>query len=430
MRGDHNEGLAQAILAEIESLRAVDCHSHTFSRREYYEKGPYDLFSIPSPFEAWHVFPEAKGPVFAEDMSDGDKWRKLKGLLEGLSNTTMWRHKIVMFRSLFGLEDHELTDDNWQHVNESIREKTRDPGWYDQIVRDECNFETQLRTVRWFEEWDEEYVTPVLWMEPALWLHVRDTPWYYLNEKAAPLCALEERTGISVNSLKAAKEGLAAVTEEYVGRGAAGIKLAYCYQRSLQCQPVEAAAASRHFDAALCGKPVADEQIKAFQDHLIFFLSGLARDMGLVVQIHTGMQHIRANIPDSNPILLIPLLKAFPQVRFDLLHAGYPYSREATMLAKLYPNVWLNMAWVYSGSMSAARHILEEAIDYVPGYRILGFGSDMYYPELVYAHLVMARSCVAEVLAEKVERDFLSAEAAKRLARALFRDTPMALYGL
>ncbi|MCB2798443.1 amidohydrolase, partial [Listeria monocytogenes] len=79
-------------------------------------------------------------------------------------------------------------------------------------------------------------------------------------------------------------------------------------------------------------------------DYIIFFLCEIADKKGLVFQIHTGVQNNWGCIPDSNPILLIPLLKSFPKVKFDLFHAGYPYSREIGMLAKHYPNVWLNMA--------------------------------------------------------------------------------------
>ena len=66
----------------------------------------------------------------------------------------------------------------------------------------------------------------------------------------------------------------------------------------------------------------------------------------------------------------------------------------------------------------------------MPHYRLLGFGSDLTWPETIYGHLVMARSCIADVLAEKVERDFLSKSAALDLARGLMHDSPLAFYGL
>jgi uncharacterized protein len=80
--------------------------------------------------------------------------------------------------------------------------------------------------------------------------------------------------------------------------------------------------------------------------------------------------------------------------------------------------------------MAGSRQILSEWIDLVPVDRLLGFGSDVGKPELIYGHLVMARACLADVLAEKVERDFLSKAAALDVARLMLRDAPLALYRL
>jgi len=66
----------------------------------------------------------------------------------------------------------------------------------------------------------------------------------------------------------------------------------------------------------------------------------------------------------------------------------------------------------------------------VPGDRILGFGSDVGWPEFIYGHLLMARSCIADVLAQKVERDFLSKEVARDLIQMMLRDNAINLYGL
>lgn len=96
------------------------------------------------------------------------------------------------------------------------------------------------------------------------------------------------------------------------------------------------------------------------------------------------------------------------------------------MLGKHYPNVWLNMCWMYVITMAGSRQTLSEWIDLVPAERLLGFGSDVGWPEFIYAHLVMARSC----LAEKVQRDFLSETAALDLVRMMLHDNPVGLYRL
>jgi predicted TIM-barrel fold metal-dependent hydrolase len=215
-----------------------------------------------------------------------------------------------------------------------------------------------------------------------------------------------------------------------VARGARGIKLAHAYWRTLHCEPVSAAAAGRALGKALRGRKLSADEVKRLQDHVIFFLAGLAADLGIVFQIHTGVQGNWGHVPDSNPMGLLALVRAHPGVRFDLFHAGYPYSRELGMMGKHYRNVWLNMCWMYVITMAGSRQVLSEWIDLVPGHRLLGFGSDVGFPELVYGHLLMARSCLADVLADKVARDFLSEAAALDLVRMMLHDNAVELYGL
>jgi predicted TIM-barrel fold metal-dependent hydrolase len=410
--------LRARLLAELASLRTVDCHSHTDLRRTYYASGGYSLFTLTSYVER-DLAATAGGPPYGDATTDAERWARLKPLLAKVRNVSYWRHNLVVYRALFGLKDADLDDTNWRQVNDAIRERSRDPAWYDHVTRDVCRLETQVRNVPWFEDWEPEYFTAVLRMEGALQLHDKSIRGF-----------LEQRLNRSIANLADAKAALERLTEQYVAKGAVGLKLAHAYGRTLHSLPVPTPHATAVFARALTGAILTAAEIKDLQDHIIFHLAELCRAKKLVFQIHTGVQGNWGNVPDSDPLLLIPLLKAFPEVRFDLFHAGYPYSRMLGMLGKHYPNVWLNMAWMYVISMAASRQVLSEWLDLVPGYRILGFGSDVRSPEMVCGHLEMARACVADVLAEKVQRDFLSEEEAFCLARKLFRDNAIEFYGL
>lgn len=416
--------LRRRLLTELEGIKTVDCHSHTRLEREYYAAGGFDLFSMTSYFER-DLVATGGDRVYEGATTDEERWQRLKAVLAKARNVSYWRHNLVVYQRLFGLEDGELTDDNWRAVNAAIRAKSQERGWYRHVTNEVCNLETQVRNIPWvedwedcwFEDWEEEYFTAILRMESALALHDADTR-----------RGLEKHLDVSIGSLKDAKDALGWLTERYCERGAVGIKLAHAYGRTLHSASVEEAHAARIFERALQGGSLGAQEVKELQDHIIFYLAELSQEMGLVFQIHTGVQGNWGNIPDSDPLLLIPLLRAFPRVRFDLFHAGYPYSRMLGMLGKHYPNVWLNMAWMYVISMAASRQLLSEWIDLVPGYRLLGFGSDVRFPEMIYGHLEMARACVADVLADKVESDFLSEEEALSLARRMFRDNGVEFY--
>jgi hypothetical protein len=277
--------------------------------------------------------------------------------------------------------------------------------------------ETQVRNVPWFEDWDPAYFTAILRMEPALELHNSDVR-----------SGLERRLDREIGSLSDATDALAALAAEYRSRGAVGIKLAHAYSRTLATENVPEAAAAPIFARALKGERLSVGETRAVQDHIIYFLAGLAGEMGLVFEIHTGVQANWCNIPESNPLLLMPLILDHKHTRFDLFHAGYPFSREIGMMGKHCPNVWLNMAWMYVVTMEGSRQSLSEWIDLVPAERLLGFGSDVVWPEFIWGHLVMARSCIADVLAQKTERDFLSEAAALDLVSMLLRDNGLRLY--
>ena len=410
--------LRTQILSELEGIQTVDCHSHTQLRRQYYAAGGFDLFTMNSYFER-DIATTAGGPIYDGVTTDEERWERLKGVLTKSRNVSYWRHNLTVYRDLFGLKDPELTDDNWRSVTEAIRTRSQDPSWYDHVTRDCCKLETQVRNIPWFEDWEPEYFTAILRMEQALELHGEGTR----KNLATYLDA-------SIDSLSTAKKALADLTGRYVHQGAIGIKLAHAYGRTLHSLPVTEERAAWIFDRALRKQELTPSEVKELQDHVIFYLADLANEMNLIFQIHTGVQGNWGHIPDSDPLLLIPLLRAFPKVRFDLFHAGYPYSRMLGMLGKHYPNVWLNMAWMYVISIAASRQILSEWIDLVPGYRILGFGSDVGFPEMIYGHLKMARSCVADVLATKAEKDFLSEEEALCLARKLFLDNGVEFYRL
>lgn len=409
------------LLETMRSIHTVDCHSHTCLRRDYYKSRKRNLFNLMSYFERdiQGSTDKSSAQLYKDASSDEERWRLFKKVLSRTRNVSYWRHNMVMYRKLFGLKDEELNDTNWRSVNKQIKQKSADPNWYDYVTRNVCNLATQVRNIPWFEDWEPEYFTAVLRMESALQLHRKE-----VRE------SLEKHLNCSLTDLKSLKKAMADLVEEYRQQGAVGIKLAHAYGRTLDSQDVSEQTASTIFEKALQGEELPWDEIKQLQDHIIFFLAGLADDMNLVFQIHTGVQGNWGHIPDSNPLHLLPLIRAHRNTKFDLFHAGYPFSREMGMLGKHYPNVWLNMCWMYVITMEGSRQTLNEWIDLVPGERLLGFGSDVGWPEMIYAHLVMARSCIADVLTTKVERDFLSRTAARDLVRMMLHDNPVELYGL
>ncbi|MCL2539741.1 MAG: amidohydrolase family protein, partial [Oscillospiraceae bacterium] len=418
----------------------VDAHSHTRTKKSYYENGPYDLFSLNSYFER-DITGLVTGTPYAGCSSDEERWDELKGALDKGRNITYWRHNIATYQKLYGFSGEDLNDGNWRELNELIKSNSLDKDWYDRVTRKVCRIVTQVRNIPWFDEWltadliaasdadildaawftewEPEYFTGLLRMECALFLH-----------RIPMVEKLSAFTGVAIDDLSSLEEALYKIIDIYAEKGVVGIKLAHAYFRTLESLPEERSDIERIFATALSGGGATKSRIKSLQDYIIFFLAGVCDERDLLFQIHTGIQHNWANIADANPLHLTPLLSAFPGVRFDLLHAGIPFIHESAVLGKLFHNTHMNMAWTYVISMAASRQALSECIDLVPGHRILAFGSDVKFPELICGHLEMAFSCVADVLANKVCDDFLSRGEALSLIDKMFVQNPTELYRL
>ena len=81
---------------------------------------------------------------------------------------------------------------------------------------------------------------------------------------------------------------------------------------------------------------------------------------------------------------------------------------EAVCLAKQFPNVSLDLAWVQVIVPQGARTGLSHMLDAVPVNKIHGFGGDYMVPLNIWGALEMARENIAIVLSEKVENGHMT----------------------
>jgi predicted TIM-barrel fold metal-dependent hydrolase len=119
------------------------------------------------------------------------------------------------------------------------------------------------------------------------------------------------------------------------------------------------------------------------------------------------------------------LFSKYPDVKFDIFHTGYPYQNITAALAKMYPNVFIDMCWSHIISPFAARKALSDFLDAVPYNKIMGFGGDYAIVDAIYGHLKIARENIARVLSQKVEEDGgMSIDRAAEIAHRLLYDNP------
>ena len=151
-------------------------------------------------------------------------------------------------------------------------------------------------------------------------------------------------------------------------------------------------------------------EIKDFEDFIMWRLVELSARYELPFQIHTG----HGRIQGSNPMLLVDLIEANPRTKFILFHGGFPWVGETGIILMRHgSHVWLDSVWMPTFSYSTAKRAFHEWLDVMPSSRIM-WGADANHAEGIYGATEMTRRCLAEVLAEKVDRGDLAEEHALR----------------
>jgi predicted TIM-barrel fold metal-dependent hydrolase len=134
---------------------------------------------------------------------------------------------------------------------------------------------------------------------------------------------------------------------------------------------------------------------------LIAFGVHEAAEHGLPIQVHVGFGDRDLDLNRTDPLLLLPLLRAMTPVPLLLLHC-YPFHRQAGYLAQAFDHVNFDvgLAINYLGSRSTA--LVGEALDTAPFAKQL-YSSDAFGPpELHLLGAVLWRRAMGLVLGEWV----------------------------
>lgn len=154
---------------------------------------------------------------------------------------------------------------------------------------------------------------------------------------------------------------------------------------------------------------------KSFIDYIFTLSLEVSLSFDLPMQIHTGFGDKDLDLRLSNPLHLRMLLEdeRFSKCRVVLLHASYPFSKEASYLASVYPQVYLDFGLAVpklsvQGMISSVNELLELA----PIKKVM-FSTDGYaFPETYYLGAKKARECLFSVLRDAcIDGDLTLAEA-------------------
>jgi hypothetical protein len=230
-------------------------------------------------------------------------------------------------------------------------------------------------------------------------------------------------------------EGRYLATLEAPPAGVVGLKSIACYRTGLDIRPVERAVARERFGLLKRGAGPGPFRLadKDLVDFLFAIMMECAAGRGVPVQLHTGFGDPDLDLRLANPLHLRALLEE-PKYRtapLVLLHASYPFVREAGYLASVYPQVYLDMGLAVPFlSVSGMRATVRQLLELAPASKVM-YSSDAHFiPEAFYLSAKWGRRVLGEVLEGAVADGDLTAAEAEGFARLILAENARQLYRL
>jgi uncharacterized protein len=161
----------------------------------------------------------------------------------------------------------------------------------------------------------------------------------------------------------------------------------------------------------------------------VFEALRLTEQRRLPLQVHTGLvgTDIDLRAGDPAPLRTLLALPAMNEVPVVLLHC-YPFIREASWLAGLFSNVYLDLCMVLQWVVHRGPDLIREALDVAPVSKLLFATDGFRVPELFYLGAKWWRDDLAHVLAGFIDRGFVDEVRAVEWGGFVLRANALRIY--
>ncbi len=399
-------------------IALVDTHEHMerTSREEYPRADLFDI--IQHTFYLWSDLVSSGMPAVPwpdEEDDDGKKWEILKKYLPNVINTGYWRGIFTGLRSIYGVEAETLDDSNWRELNDAIKRAYTDPSWPEKILRDRTNIQMAVNDVDGFN------------MNRSLFIPSMKFDYLLFGASKAGREKIQAVDGIRLNDFDQYKDFVSSRIKEFKARGAVALKTVTPYYRGFDYEEVPEKEARKAFESKKDPGPAEQKKVEDFMFHLVV---NKAIELDLPIQIHTGLLAWNTVVLENcNPAALNRIFIRYPSCKFILFHGGYPFADETGVLAKTFPNVFLDFCWLPWISFNLTKRFLHGWLDIVPNNKFM-WGGDAHRAECVHGHWLIAKRAVTEVLSEKIADGQLSYNDAERILHGIFRNNAIRILKL
>jgi hypothetical protein len=390
-----------------------DTHEHLWSEQEFIKQSPDILQTIFSGayatadlVVAGTSLEDADALVDNTDPDIGARFRRIEPAWRAVQHTGYGEAVRITAKQLY-----EIDELNTEAL-EAAQAKHADyvgPGQRLHILRDIANLDhVQI----------DDLTMPCLPDAAGPDFFFSDLSWWKFCCGTPEIDLLQKDFGVTVVDLASLQQAMEAVFARY-GNAAIAVKTQHAYDRTLLWQERSDGEAEQAL-ASYLRQPdeVSTTDQLCLGDWCWARGAELAATYALPFKIHTGYYAHFGHMQTSRiqPGNLSNLLIRYPDTRFVLMHAAYPYNSELVALAKHFPNVYADLCWAWSINPYAVVDFVRHFIHAVPSNKLFAFGGDTWWPGTVVGFAAQARTWLTRALQAEIGDGFLSEDEAIALA--------------
>ena len=425
----------EEFIAKVTELPKIDTHEH-ITTNKYSINSNLDIFDLMfMPYNCDSLLSAGCSidewiQICNKSLSFDDRFKTVEKYLVLIRNITFFKAVTITLKELYGLKEYTLEE--CKRVDKLIKEEVKG-NHYDHYFK-KNNIEAVLTFIDYdsVELFDEAPVYPV------------PTVSNMVPRNKVTLEKLEKLSGVKIRNISNLDKAMELIVDLYCSLGVKALKFGSAYHRKLDFDTNDRQAASGILnkvmstplrgDEKLLGLPVETlswEEARSLDDYMTHYLINLATDRDLTVVFHIGIHAWNENLVEScHATYLNKTIMMHKEARIVLLHGGIPYIEDAILLARYYPNVYIDMTWMHIISPSLTRKAVERYLELLPVNKIVAFGGDYCYIQNIYGNLEIAISNICKVFYGEITDENFTEEEALRIIKMWFYDNPKKIYKL
>jgi predicted TIM-barrel fold metal-dependent hydrolase len=210
-----------------------------------------------------------------------------------------------------------------------------------------------------------------------------------------------------------------------------GFKTIIAYRTGLDITDPSSSEASAAYDAWRADEwRETRKYAKPVRDFLLRRAFALAKKHDRPFHVHVGGGDPDVNLTHAKPSDAFSFFVEHQDLPIVMIHSGYPWVAEASYVASVLPNVYLDLSELVPWGWGQIDWSLEMILGAVPGAKVLHGSDESSEPEMFPTSAWLVRHALERVLTTFVERDFLSNEDAAAIGRGILGENVRRLHGV